>query len=249
MMEKTLTGVQTMNTLYGQIVNDIMHNITSGTWPVGYVIPTEAQLQEQYGVSRATVRTAILKLVSQGYLVRRKGSGTYVTRPKIIGQSSFFIESFAEEMAAKGLSVRTEVLEFRTMMGDREVTDHLALPEGSKVIKLTRLRYAKDSFSDGPIVLTTSYFPTGLAFLTKYDFESISVHDALALNGVYRRSLSKEITVSFLNVKESCLMGMEEGTSAIIISSVVQDQDGRIFEYTKSCYPVPRNRFIIKINS
>ena len=42
---------------------------------------------------------------------------------------------------------------------------------------------------------------------------------------------------------------MTEGTSTIVISSVVQDQDGRTFEYTKSCYPVPRNRFIIKINS
>ena len=113
-----------MNTLYGQIVNDIMHNITSGVWPVGYVIPTEAELQEQYGVSRATVRTAILKLVNQGYLVRRKGSGTYVTRPRILGQSSFFIESFAEEMAAKGLEVRTEVLEFRTMAGAPEITEH-----------------------------------------------------------------------------------------------------------------------------
>lgn len=238
-----------MNTLYGQIVNDIMHNITSGVWPVGYVIPTEAELQEQYGVSRATVRTAILKLVNQGYLVRRKGSGTYVTRPRILGQSSFFIESFAEEMAAKGLEVRTEVLEFRTMAGAPEITEHLDLPEGSKVIKLTRLRYAKGSFGDGPIVLTTSYFPADMAFLTKYDFETVSVHDSLALNGIYRRGISKEITVGFLNVKEACLLGMAEGTSTIVISSVVQDQDGRTFEYTKSCYPVPRNRFIIKINS
>ena len=47
----------------------------------------------------------------------------------------------------------------------------------------------------------------------------------------------------------ACMLGMAEGTSTIVISSVVQDQDGRTFEYTKSCYPVPRNRFIIKINS
>ena len=238
-----------MNTLYGQIVNDIMHNITSGIWPVGYVIPTESELQAQYNVSRATVRTAILKLVNQGYLVRKKGSGTYVARPKVIGQSSFFIESFADEMAAKGMESQTEVLEFRSLPANADIAGPLGLGEGNEVIKLTRLRYGKNSFSEGPIVLTTSYFPKALDFLSKYNFEKDSVHDALAIHGIYRRSISKEITVSFLNIKESCLLGVAEGPTAIVITSIVQDQDNRLIEYSKSCYPVPRNRFVLKINS
>lgn len=238
-----------MNTLYGQIVNDIMKNITSNTWPVGYVIPTEMELQKQYNVSRSTVRTAILKLVNQGYLVRRKGSGTCVTRPKVMGESSFFMESFAEEMAAKGMQVKTEVLEFRTIHGDSDITNQLGLSDGSEIIKLTRLRYGKDSFSEGPIVLTTSYFPKSLNFITKYDFEKYSLQDVLAMNGVHKKSICKEITVSTLNVKEGCLLGMEEGTTAIIITSIVYDEDNRLIEYAKSCYPVPRNRFVLKINT
>lgn len=238
-----------MDTLHGQIANDILKNITSGKWPIGFIIPTENELEKQYNVSRATVRTAILTLVNQGYLVRKKGSGTYVTRPKIMEQSSFFIESFAEEMAEKGIEVQTEVLEFRAMQSDAIVAAQLGISPGLEVIKLTRLRYGKDSFSEGPIVLTTSYFPKSLDFILKYDFEKNSMHRVLGLNGIFRKSISKEITVSFLNVKESCLLGVQEGTTTIVISSVVQDQNNRIVEYSKSCYPVPRNRFVLKINS
>lgn len=238
-----------METLYGQIVNDIMEKIESNAWPVGYVIPTESDFQKQYGVSRATVRNAILKLVHLGYLVRKKGSGTYVTRPKIMEQSSIFIESFAEEMASKGLEVKTEVLEFRMIQADEDVASHLEITASADVVKLTRLRYGADSFSKGPIVLTTSYFPKTLDFVTKYDLERHSMHEVLAMNGIYRKSISKEITVDFLAVKEACLLGMEAGSPAIIITSVVQDQSGRVVEYSKSCYPVSRNRFILKINS
>ena len=36
-----------METLYGQIVNDIMEKIESNAWPVGYVIPTESDFLKQ----------------------------------------------------------------------------------------------------------------------------------------------------------------------------------------------------------
>ena len=75
------------------------------------------------------------------------------------------------------------------------------------------------------------------------------MREVLPLHGIYRKSISKEITVSFLNVKESCRLGMEEGTTAITIPSVAQDQDNRIVEYAKSCDPVPGNWFVLKINS
>ena len=160
-----------------------------------------------------------------------------------------FIESFAEEMASKGLEVKTEVLEFRMIQADEDVASHLEITASADVVKLTRLRYGADSFSKGPIVLTTSYFPKTLDFVTKYDLERHSMHEVLAMNGIYRKSISKEITVDFLAVKEACLLGMEAGSPAIIITSVVQDQSGSVVEYSKSCYPVSRNRFILKINS
>ena len=92
-----------------------MTNIESGQWPVGHLLPTEMELCEQFGVSRASVRTALLSLVNDGYLIRVKGRGTFVTTPQRVEESTVFIESFAEEMHRRGEVIETEVLEFRVM--------------------------------------------------------------------------------------------------------------------------------------
>ena len=46
---------------------------------VGEAIPSERQLSADLGVSRLTARAALDELAREGYLVRRRGSGTFVT--------------------------------------------------------------------------------------------------------------------------------------------------------------------------
>ncbi|MFD3406518.1 FadR/GntR family transcriptional regulator [Kribbella sp. NPDC058693] len=53
--------------------------ITDGRWAVGERIPSETELVEQLGVSRASVREAVRGLVQAGLLATRQGDGTYVT--------------------------------------------------------------------------------------------------------------------------------------------------------------------------
>ena len=47
----------------------------------GDAIPSERQLSVDLGVSRLTVRAALDDLVREGYLVRRRGAGTFVSEP------------------------------------------------------------------------------------------------------------------------------------------------------------------------
>lgn len=73
---KEVTHVRTK---YQIIFDELKSNILSGTYSVGEQIPTESALQEMYGVSRQTVRKAILELSNEGFLRSEKGSGTYVS--------------------------------------------------------------------------------------------------------------------------------------------------------------------------
>lgn len=68
-----------MKPKYQVIIDDIKSKILSGDYRVGDQIPTEASLQEKYGMSRQTVRKAILELSNEGFLRSEKGSGTYVS--------------------------------------------------------------------------------------------------------------------------------------------------------------------------
>lgn len=236
-----------MKPLHAQISDYVMTNIKNGEWPVGHLLPTEMELCEQFGVSRASVRTALLGLVNDGYLIRVKGRGTFVTNPQRVEESTVFIESFAEEMHRRGEAIETEVLEFRVMPADERISASLQIPLNSSLIKLTRLRYRKDHIEEGPIVLTTSYYTMKLSFLQHYDFSSISVHQAMSEHGMAKKFTEKHINVTFLDTRSSRLMGVESGAPALTIVSYTRDMDDELVEYCESYYPASRNEFILKI--
>ncbi len=64
--------------LYHQLAERLQAQIQAGTFGPGHKIPSEHELAEHYGVGRPTVRQATDALVQRGFLVRRRGSGTYV---------------------------------------------------------------------------------------------------------------------------------------------------------------------------
>src|ERR671921_2245597 len=68
---------------------------------VGRAIPSERQLSVDLGVSRLTVRAALDELVREGYLERRRGSGTFVREPKIAQELT--MTSFSEDMRRRGM--------------------------------------------------------------------------------------------------------------------------------------------------
>ena len=78
---------------------------------VGDAIPSERQLCADLGVSRLTVRAALDDLVRDGLLVRRHGSGTFVSEPKIAQELT--MTSFTEDMRRRGMVPGSRTLDLR----------------------------------------------------------------------------------------------------------------------------------------
>lgn len=74
--------------LYIQIYNQILANIQSGTFKIGDKLPTERELCEQFGVSRAPIRQALSALEMNGYIYSRQGEGVYVKSNQLPGANS-----------------------------------------------------------------------------------------------------------------------------------------------------------------
>ena len=64
--------------LYYQLYTLLLNRIKEGELRPGDMLPTEVSLVEEYRVSRATVRQAILDLARNGYVVRENSKGTFV---------------------------------------------------------------------------------------------------------------------------------------------------------------------------
>ena len=63
---------------YLQLAKTLLNEIESGKYPVGSQLPTEMELCAQFGVSRATAREALRRLVQLGLVVRQPRVGTTV---------------------------------------------------------------------------------------------------------------------------------------------------------------------------
>jgi len=93
------------------VARDLEQRILEGSLKPGDRLPPERELAVDLGVSRASLREAIQKLVMRGMLTSRQGEGTFVTDRL----DASFSEPW-EEMLRGHPSVREDLLEFRHIL-------------------------------------------------------------------------------------------------------------------------------------
>ena len=123
---------------YLKVYNAVEAEILSGTLPEGAVLQTEAELCEQFGVTRATVREG-LRLLEQADLVQRGAAKRfYVKRPDSLDIAS----STSRGLALGGVTFR-EIWE--TLLVLYPQVAHLAAKRMTKD-DIARLRNAHEEF-------------------------------------------------------------------------------------------------------
>ena len=99
----------------------LIKEIQEGVYPRNQRIPSERDLAERYGASRASVREAIMEMISAGILFRSAGRGTFV------GNSRAESAQTQTGMRQVGFWINTEIFHFveagytRIMTGVEEV--------------------------------------------------------------------------------------------------------------------------------
>src|SRR5437762_331172 len=71
-----------------QLREILLSEIKEGRFPEGGRIPSERDLAQRYGISRASVREAITELINEGILFRTVGKGTYIATASVRAQAS-----------------------------------------------------------------------------------------------------------------------------------------------------------------
>lgn len=137
-----------------------------GGMSYGDSLPAERELAERLDVSRMTLRRAMDDLVVEGVVTRRRGAGTYLTRPRLSRRLA--MTSFTEDMIRRGRVPSTRTLEFRQRRADRATSQRLRVPIGEPVFAFSRLRLA-----DGePMAIERSTIQSALVpGLTAQDLE------------------------------------------------------------------------------
>lgn len=131
--------------LYYQLYTILLNRIKTGELQPGDMLPTEVSLVEEYDVSRATVRQAILDLARNGYVVREKSKGTFVRDfSNNVGYKDR-VKGFTAISSQGGtIPLTSKVLEKAVVIPPKTVREALRLNEGEQAFYLRRVRYIQD---------------------------------------------------------------------------------------------------------
>ena len=205
--------------LYRQLMQRIRADIASGVYPVHSRIPTEAELGENYRVSRVTVRKALAELTREGLLRRMQGKGTYVCAPRLKSNLRE-VTSFHEACLMMGCKAGTKVISAQRVTAEQDVRLSLAI-DGAECIEVIRLRLA-----DGePVMLETNCFAPKYAGLLQEELNG-SLYHLLSKQGIEADSGVHEISLCYATAQQARLLDVEPGAALLQLNQVIYDQHG-----------------------
>ncbi|NLO87889.1 MAG: GntR family transcriptional regulator [Firmicutes bacterium] len=215
--------------LYYQLSDAIAEKIESGEWGAHTKLPSERELCDIYGVSRATVRQAMQELEINGYIYKVQGKGTFVN-PKKIKQDLLKFYSFTEEMKKLGKTPSSSVIDFSVVKCNEKVAKKMRLKPGDPVYQFTRLRLADNE----PMMLETTYIPCHrFPGITREMLEARPLYDILTEEHKARLTMAEEIfTPVLVRKNEAELLQYMAQSPGMMIERLTYEEDA-IIEYTK----------------
>lgn len=226
-------GGLTRQPIYAQIKRWILGQIESGALREGSTLTPEQELADRFGVSRPTVRQAILELVHEGVLARVRGRGTTVLPRRLVYPVGRLL-SFTEEFAGQGHELTSDVLGCTPIAADRKLAERLGGSEGEPVFALTRLRRVDAE----PVALQHSYiahrYVPGIEAL---DFSRASLYRVLAERYGFEIEHADElIRAGIAERSEASRLGIDRGTPIYRIERRSYVSGGRLIEVVDSVY-------------
>jgi GntR family transcriptional regulator len=154
-------------TVSNQVDEILLERVRDGTYPPGSRIPSESELSDELGVSRATVRTALAKLAANGLILRKQGNGTFVNAR--IHQASAHpgnLWDLVQLIEGNGYKASIHLVSLERKPASEKEALALAIETGDEVIHFRRVFHA-----DGrPVILADNAIP---ATLLREPLESI----------------------------------------------------------------------------
>src|SRR6202167_5469299 len=191
-------------------------------------LPAERDLATDFDVSRITVRKALDGLVEEGLLVRRQGSGNFVSAR--VEKNFAMLTSFSEDMRARGRSPRTVWLKRSAGTVTPEEALALRLSPGTPVYRFHRLRFADEA----PMAIE---FVTIVAnALASAESVDQSLYEALERSGHRPVRALQRLRAVLLTAEQAELLKAKAGDPGLLVERLGSLRDGNAVEFSQSYY-------------
>lgn len=220
---------------YELIYKDLKDKIETGEFSYQQFLPSEHALVLTYSCSRNTIRRAVGRLVTDGYVQTMQGKGVRnIFRP--VNQAAYTIggiESFKESSIRNHRSGKTRVLQFMELTADEKISLRTGFPPGSEIYYIQRLHYL-----DGkPLILNHNYFLKSATPGLTAEIAEDSIYEYLehTLHMTIVNSQRVMTVEKITQIDEKYLeLDVNDYNCMAVVSSHTYNSDGVMFEFTQS---------------
>ncbi|KJB86405.1 GntR family transcriptional regulator [Paenibacillus sp. E194] len=213
---------------YLVIYQKIKQQILDGEYKVNGKIPSSLILAEEFGVSVLTIKKALDLLVRDGYIIRRRGSGT-VVQDWHQQEKARMIQTLTGTKAVYGSEVESKIIEFAIVGADETIAGKLGIAVGDFVYKIIRLRIIHGI----PTIMEHTWMPISVIPGIEATVLEQSIYSHI------QNKLGLEVGTSIVRVKgirpderEKQFMDVQDRDFLMRVEQVAYLTDGRTFEYS-----------------
>ncbi len=221
--------------IYETIYKDLKQKIENDVFAYQELLPSENTLIQTYNCSRNTLRRAVSRLVTDGYVQTMQGKGVRnIYQPA--AQTAFTIgeiESFRESAVRNGHQPHTKVLLFTEFAVNEKQAAYTGFPAGTDIYYIQRLHYLDHM----PLILNHNYFlkeavpglTAEIAENSIYQYLENTLHMTI-VNSKRIMTVEKMTQIDEKYLK----LNAEDYNCMAVVSSHTYNSDGVMFEYTQS---------------
>ncbi|PKM49995.1 MAG: GntR family transcriptional regulator [Firmicutes bacterium HGW-Firmicutes-7] len=225
------------DSIHQQFYLEILSKIKSGEWKKGDKIPAERTLCGLYNISRTTVREALKNLENEGYVVRKRGSGSFVNI-KPIKQELAKLYTLREMFIEQGIKHDVRILEFENEQGNEEICKMLNIEAGERVYKINRVFFAASI----PYTVEYTYLPySSVPDITREMVENDGLYASLERLDKKPTDAEEIIRAIEITERQKELLELDDVSFAIETKRVARSNN-TIIEYTVN---ITRNDYFV----
>jgi GntR family transcriptional regulator len=235
--------------LWLQIAERLRASVLAGEFRVGDKLPSESDLNREFGVSRTTARAALDKLEHEGLIVRKSGKGSIVV-PKRVDQPLKALGGFGADMRARGLDPSYRTLSVARRRPNAEAAAALGMTEPGEILTIDRVLCADGA----PIAVSRVWLsPQALgerAAPTVTDLNSGSLYAWISRHLNVRLVGGEEfIEAAVVDKTTARRLGVAPGAAILVARRAMHDEAGATVEYSVMRYRADRYRYRVELGA
>lgn len=235
--------------IYYQIKQAIKNWIITKEFAPGEKIFSENELAEKFKVSRLTVRQAISQLIQEGFLVSKRGEGTFVTKNEnLINSFNLEFSGFMDDLFYQVQKSQTKSVAITRMTVPKSIREKLELGnEEEEVVQVKRIRFKDDK----SFAYTINYLPLEIGLkvnereLYKKPLLRILEQDL----GIQFTEAFQTIEASFADQEISEKLGIPSGSPILFVERIMYTKRGRPIELVQSSYRGDFYKYIVRLKN